>query len=76
MPVVTRSARETVMLEALERVRDRKVDKRGYCPTCMLHWDPGYPDHSRAFPCGIAARAIATVKAMDEAELRAGPVAT
>lgn len=55
--MITRTPRETVMLEALERIAQILV-------TC---WDT----ECRSDSC-IAARALATVKAMDEAELRVG----
>lgn len=69
--MITRSARETVMLEALERIarRTRHVDSSAALK---------YPDAACAPDCVSCYEEdrIATVKAMDEAELGAGPVTT
>ncbi|TAL28977.1 MAG: hypothetical protein EPN98_21280 [Phenylobacterium sp.] len=65
--MIARTRRETVMLEALERItkRTRHADS-----TAALR----YPDVACAPDCAacFAEDAIATVKAMDEAELRGG----
>jgi len=77
--MITRTQRETVMLEALGKVAGQPMHMWVECPLARhihrdnrgavaLCGDCQSPDNS---PRGVASRALATVKAMDDAEIAA-----